>query len=96
MKNIVLTPFQNNHQNKLIKIITNIQFKIRLAFTLPIVLYQRLFSHNFIPMCRFVPSCSEYTKHAILKYGVILGILFGMWRILRCNPFSKGGYDPLI
>jgi hypothetical protein len=45
--------------------------------------------------CRFYPTCSEYTKQAILKYGCILGIFKGLKRILRCNPFFKGGYDPL-
>lgn len=46
-------------------------------------------------MCKFYPTCSEYTKQAIEKYGVVKGIVLGVWRILRCNPFSKGGYDPL-
>lgn len=45
--------------------------------------------------CKYYPSCSEYTKQAIEKYGVFKGTAKGMWRILRCNPFSKGGYDPL-
>ena len=45
--------------------------------------------------CKFYPTCSEYTKQAIEKYGAVKGILLGMGRILRCNPFSKGGYDPL-
>lgn len=45
--------------------------------------------------CKFYPSCSEYTKQAINKYGVIKGCIYGIKRILRCNPFSKGGYDPL-
>ena len=45
--------------------------------------------------CKFYPTCSEYTKQAIEKYGAIKGIRLGIWRILRCNPFSKGGYDPL-
>ena len=45
--------------------------------------------------CKFYPSCSEYTKQAIKKYGVMKGSLIGGYRILRCNPFSKGGYDPL-
>ncbi len=45
--------------------------------------------------CKYYPTCSEYTKQALQKYGVFKGILKGMWRILRCNPFSKGGYDPL-
>lgn len=45
--------------------------------------------------CKFYPTCSEYTKQAIEKYGVIRGCMLGIVRILKCNPFSKGGYDPL-
>ena len=45
--------------------------------------------------CKFYPTCSEYTKQAILKYGTWKGSILGIYRILRCNPFSKGGYDPL-
>lgn len=45
--------------------------------------------------CKFYPTCSEYTKQAIEKYGAGKGMILGIWRILRCNPFSKGGYDPL-
>ena len=45
--------------------------------------------------CKYYPTCSEYTKQAIEKYGAIKGIFLGVKRILRCNPFSKGGYDPL-
>ena len=45
--------------------------------------------------CKFYPTCSEYTKQAIQKYGAIKGSFLGIKRILKCNPFSKGGYDPL-
>lgn len=45
--------------------------------------------------CRFEPSCSEYTMQAITKYGVLKGWYLGIKRIIRCNPFCKGGYDPL-
>ena len=45
--------------------------------------------------CKFYPTCSEYTKQAIEKYGALKGTILGIYRILRCNPFSKGGYDPL-
>lgn len=43
--------------------------------------------------CRFVPSCSEYSYMAVEKYGIRRGLLKGFWRVLRCNPFSKGGVD---
>lgn len=45
--------------------------------------------------CRFYPTCSEYMKQAIIKYGVNKGILIGLKRIVRCHPFGKYGYDPL-
>ena len=45
--------------------------------------------------CKYYPTCSEYAKQAIEKYGSIKGIFLSIKRILRCNPFSKGGYDPL-
>lgn len=45
--------------------------------------------------CKYYPTCSEYTLQAIEKYGCLKGIILGAKRILKCNPFSKGGYDPL-
>lgn len=50
-------------------------------------------SHN---SCVFIPTCSEYTKEAISKYGVFIGIYKGFIRILRCNPWQKNHYDPLL
>lgn len=46
--------------------------------------------------CKFYPTCSEYTKQAIEKYGAFKGCIKGLKRILRCNPLCKGGYDPLL
>lgn len=54
-------------------------------------LYQKYLSKH---TCKYVPTCSQYTLECINNQGVILGILLGAWRILRCNPLSKGGYDP--
>jgi len=47
------------------------------------------------PRCKYIPTCSQYAVEAIEKYGVIKGGLMSIWRILRCNPFSKGGFDPV-
>ncbi|MBQ9658266.1 MAG: membrane protein insertion efficiency factor YidD [Clostridia bacterium] len=63
-----------------------------------IEIYQKTLSKYFESKnirCKYYPTCSEYTKQAIEKYGVIKGSILGVWRIIRCNPFSKGGYDPL-
>ncbi|MDD2214356.1 MAG: membrane protein insertion efficiency factor YidD [Oscillospiraceae bacterium] len=57
--------------------------------------YQRSISPLLGPSCRFIPTCSEYAVEAIQKYGAIKGGAKALWRILRCNPFSKGGYDPV-
>ena len=45
--------------------------------------------------CKYYPTCSQYSLQAYSKYGFIKGTFLSIWRILRCNPFSKGGYDPL-
>jgi len=47
------------------------------------------------PCCRYIPTCSEYALIAVERFGVIRGGRMAIWRILRCNPFSKGGYDPV-
>ena len=46
-------------------------------------------------VCRYTPTCSSYTYQAVEKHGFVKGILMGAWRILRCNPFSRGGFDPV-
>jgi hypothetical protein len=66
-------------------------------------LYQKTlsFDHSFwaqpeqFRVCIHYPSCSQYTYEAIEKYGLIKGGLLGGWRVIRCNPFAKGGYDPV-
>jgi putative membrane protein insertion efficiency factor len=57
--------------------------------------YQLTLSKVLPPSCRFEPSCSHYTYQAIEKYGLIKGSWLGFKRILRCNPFNPGGYDPV-
>ncbi len=60
-----------------------------------IELYQKYISPHTPRNCKFYPTCSEYTKQAVDKYGIIKGSLLGIKRILKCNPFSKGGVDHL-
>lgn len=55
--------------------------------------YQRFISPAFPSSCRYYPTCSHYSIEAIEKYGVLKGTAKAIWRILRCNPFSKGGID---
>ena len=57
--------------------------------------YRKVISPMKGTKCPYIPSCSEYGMEAIEKYGAIKGSLLAIYRILRCNPFSKGGYDPL-
>lgn len=59
-----------------------------------ITIYQK-FSRLTPSVCRFYPTCSEYTKQAILKYGVLKGGWLGIKRIARCHPGNEGGYDPV-
>ncbi|MBM3251326.1 MAG: membrane protein insertion efficiency factor YidD [Candidatus Omnitrophica bacterium] len=60
-----------------------------------IKIYQIYFRGIFPRSCRFHPSCSEYYLEAVQRYGVFIGSWMGIKRILRCNPFSAGGYDPV-
>lgn len=60
-----------------------------------IELYRKNISPLKIPCCRFTPTCSAYAIEAIQKRGAFVGTLLSIWRILRCNPLCKGGYDPV-
>ena len=60
-----------------------------------ITFYRKRISPLKPPCCRFTPTCSAYAIEAIQKRGVIVGLILTTWRILRCNPFCKGGYDPV-
>ena len=62
-------------------------------FIIIIRIYQKILSPYFGGNCRFYPSCSEYVIQAVNKYGLLRGTAKGVWRLLRCNPFSKGGID---
>lgn len=57
--------------------------------------YRRSISPNTPPSCKYIPTCSEYALTAVERFGACRGSLLALWRILRCNPFSRGGYDPV-
>ena len=57
--------------------------------------YRRAISAHTRPCCRFSPTCSKYAMEAIATHGALKGTALSIWRILRCNPFCKGGYDPV-
>jgi putative membrane protein insertion efficiency factor len=68
---------------------------MRSVATLFVRAYQRWVSPLLPRSCRFVPSCSEYALEAIDRYGVLTGGMLAGWRLLRCQPFSHGGFDPV-
>ena len=61
----------------------------------PIVVYQRLISPAIPRRCKYEPTCSRYAVEAIREYGILRGLVLAAWRLLRCNPWSYGGYDPV-
>jgi putative membrane protein insertion efficiency factor len=57
--------------------------------------YQKAISPYMLPRCRYIPTCSAYALQAFEGFGFLRGLILAAWRVLRCNPFSKGGYDPI-
>jgi putative membrane protein insertion efficiency factor len=68
---------------------------LRAVAVLPIKLYQRTLSPALGQRCRYYPSCSEYAVQAIGRFGILRGLILAAWRLLRCNPLSHGGFDPV-
>ena len=61
----------------------------------PIVVYRRVVSPAIPRRCKYEPTCSRYAVEAIREYGILRGLVLAVWRLLRCNPWSHGGYDPV-
>ena len=68
---------------------------LRAAVLAPIIAYQRLVSPAIPRRCKYEPTCSRYAVDAIRRYGALRGLVLAGWRLLRCNPWSHGGYDPV-
>ena len=69
--------------------------RVRAVVVAPIVLYQRFISPAIPRRCKYEPTCSRYALDAIREYGILKGLVLAGWRLLRCNPWSHGGYDPV-
>jgi putative membrane protein insertion efficiency factor len=69
--------------------------RLRWLFVLPFRAYQRLISPFIGQHCKYYPSCSEYAVQAVQRFGILRGLVLAGWRLLRCNPWSSGGYDPV-
>ncbi|HET6508812.1 MAG TPA: membrane protein insertion efficiency factor YidD [Baekduia sp.] len=67
----------------------------RRAAVAPIVAYQKLISPLLPRRCKYEPTCSAYAAQAISRYGILRGLVLAGWRLLRCNPWSHGGFDPV-
>jgi len=61
----------------------------------PILVYRRVISPALPRRCKFEPTCSAYAVQALQEFGILRGLVLATWRVLRCNPFSHGGYDPV-
>ena len=68
---------------------------MRRLVTAPIVVYQRAISPALPRRCKYEPTCSAYAVQAVREFGILRGLVLAAWRLLRCNPFSHGGYDPV-
>ena len=68
---------------------------VRSLAILPIRAYQRLLGPMIGGRCKYYPSCSEYAAQAIRRFGILRGLVLAAWRLLRCNPWSHGGFDPV-
>ena len=68
---------------------------MRAVLLAPIRLYQRFVSPLLPRRCKYLPTCSDYAVQAVREYGAVRGFVLAGWRLLRCNPWSHGGYDPV-
>ena len=76
-------------------IMRTISAGVREIWLFPVKLYRRFLSPLKPASCRFYPTCSAYALEAVRLWGIVIGSFLALWRILRCNPFSKGGFDPV-
>ncbi len=100
MNNEISIKQTEHHHSAQDPLLKDLELTIWTVFRFPvlalILLYQKTLSKALAGnTCRYYPSCSHYSYQAIYKYGVLRGVLMGSWRVLRCNPISQGGFDPV-
>ena len=76
-------------------LITKLHEDLVTLVSLPVLAYRKWISPLKPPCCRFTPTCSKYALDALKEWGILCGLALAAWRVLRCNPFGKGGYDPV-
>ena len=81
--------------HRIMAILGRIVRTVREIYLLPIHAYRLVVSPHMPPVCKYTPSCSRYFVEAVRQKGIVYGTLLGAWRVLRCNPWSKGGFDPV-
>jgi uncharacterized protein len=74
---------------------TSIERAARELVLAPIGIYKRFISPALPRRCKYEPTCSSYAVRAVREYGILRGLVLAIWRLLRCNPWSDGGYDPV-
>jgi putative membrane protein insertion efficiency factor len=68
---------------------------LRWLFAAPVLFYKKCVSPFLPSRCPYYPTCSSYMLESISRHGPVIGVFYGIWRLLRCNPFTKGGLDPV-
>ena len=90
--NVVTTTSSPTPSDHVVPVVPRV---VRAVVTAPIVLYGKLISPALPRRCKYEPTCSRYAIDAIRTYGILRGVVLAVWRVLRCNPWSDGGYDPV-
>jgi putative membrane protein insertion efficiency factor len=75
--------------------VSRLSAALRAVVTAPIELYRRVISPGLPSRCKYEPTCSAYAAQAIREFGILRGLVLAVWRVLRCNPWSHGGFDPV-
>ena len=79
-----------------IDIVRGVHKAVSEVWLIPVKIYRKVISPlKVTSSCRFTPTCSAYAVDAVRQWGIIIGTVLAVWRVLRCNPFGRGGYDPV-